>query len=60
MDIQLTDQPIKPLSSIEGCENGIDPREYVNAWIGVTVKADDVSFEYWYRGYAEYLQNSAP
>ena len=98
MDIQLTDQPIKPLSSIEGCENGIDPQEYVNdhpymysgkpkkhtfqakaeamndifdwfgmnakieqvddAVISVTVKADDASFEYWCRRYAEHLMLS--
>lgn len=30
MDIQLTEEPIKPLETIDGCENGIDVQEYIN------------------------------
>lgn len=30
MDIQLTEQPIKPLNTLDGCKNGIDPQQYVN------------------------------
>lgn len=95
MDIQITDQPVKAISMIEGCENGIDIQRYVNDhpymyngkpkkhtfmakaaalndvfdWFGmeskiepmnddeikVTVKADDVSFDYWCRRYAEHM-----
>jgi len=95
MDIQLTDQPIKPLNTIDGCAKGIDIQRYVNDhpfmysgkpkehtflaktialddifdWFGmeadvatagedaieVTVKADEVSFDFWCRRYAELL-----
>lgn len=95
MDIQITDQPIKPLKKIEGCEKGIDIQRYINDhpymyngkpkkhtflakaialndifdWFGMevniepindhtikaTVKADDVSFDYWCRRYTEHL-----
>lgn len=30
MDIEATDQPIKPVGLIKGCENGIDVQQYVN------------------------------
>lgn len=30
MDIEATDQPIKPVEFIKGCENGIDVQQYVN------------------------------
>ena len=30
MDIETTDLPIKPVETIEGCENGIDVQHYVN------------------------------
>ena len=30
MDIQMTDQPIKPLEQVSGCEKGIDIQRYIN------------------------------
>ena len=30
MDIQPTEEPIKPVEFLDGCKNGIDPQQYIN------------------------------